>query len=46
MPAEGIGYPGTRIKDDYEPSCGFWESNPGPLKEQLVLLTTKSSLKL
>lgn len=24
--------------------CGFWDSNPGPLKEPSVLLTAKLSL--
>lgn len=29
--------------DGWEPSCGSWELNVGPLKEQPGLLTTKSS---
>jgi hypothetical protein len=28
-----------------EPLCRFWESNPGPLEEQPVVLTTESSLQ-
>jgi hypothetical protein len=28
-----------------EPSCGCWELNLGPLKEQSVLLTAEPSLK-
>jgi hypothetical protein len=32
------------ITDGCEPPCGFWELNSGPLEEQSVLLTTKTSL--
>ena len=28
----------------YEPPCGCWELNSGPLKEQPVLLTSEPSL--
>lgn len=28
-----------------EPSCEYWEPDPGPPKEQHVLLTTQSSLQ-
>jgi hypothetical protein len=28
----------------FEPPCGFWKLNSGPLKEQPVLLTTEPSL--
>jgi len=31
------------ITDGYEPPCGCWELNSGPLEEQLVLLTTEPS---
>jgi hypothetical protein len=31
------------ITDGYEPPCGCWELNSGPLEEQLVLLTTAIS---
>lgn len=31
---KGIGSPGTGVMDSYEPSCGSWEPNPGPLKGQ------------
>ena len=31
-----VRFPGTGVKID-------WESNPGPLEEQLVLLTTEQS---
>jgi hypothetical protein len=34
------------ITDGCEPPCGYWELNSGPLEEQLVLLTTKSSLQI
>ena len=33
------------ITDGCEPACGCWELNLGPLEEQLVLLTTDSSLQ-
>ena len=29
--------PGTRVTDSYEPPCGCWELNPGPLQEQVLL---------
>jgi hypothetical protein len=32
---------GTGVRDHCDPSYGWWELNPGPLKEQLVFLTTK-----
>jgi hypothetical protein len=32
------------ITDGYEPPCGYWELNSGPLEEQSVLLTTEPSL--
>lgn len=31
--------------DGSEPARGCWDSNPGPLEEQLVLLTTELSLQ-
>ena len=33
------------ITDGYEPPCGCWDLNSGPLEEQLVLLTTEPSLQ-
>jgi hypothetical protein len=33
------------IIDGYEPPGGCWELNSGPLKEQLILLTSGSSLQ-
>jgi len=45
-PAEEIRYFGTGVMSGSELSCGFWESNPGPLEEQLVFLTTEPSLQL
>ena len=44
-PEEGVGYPGAGVTDGYELSCGCWKSNPGPLKEQRSLLTSKLSLQ-
>jgi hypothetical protein len=37
--------PRTRVIDDCEPPCGFWESNLCPLEEQPVFLITKLSLQ-
>jgi hypothetical protein len=31
------------ITDGYEPPCGCWELNSGPLEEQTVLLTSELS---
>ena len=42
---EGIGSPGTRIKDGCEQSCDCWELNPGPLEGNPVLLTSGLSLQ-
>jgi len=33
------------IRSHYEPPCGCWELNSGPLEEQSVLLTTEPSLQ-
>lgn len=40
---EGIGSPKAGVMDGCVPSCGFWELNPGPLQEQ-VLLTAEPPL--
>jgi hypothetical protein len=39
-------HPGTRVTDECEPQCGYWESNLGPLEEQpmLLMLSHHSSL--
>jgi hypothetical protein len=34
------------ILKDYEPLCGCWKLNLGPLEEQSVLLTAEPSLQL
>ena len=34
------------ITNGYEPRCGCWELNSGPLEEQSVLLDTEPSLQL
>jgi hypothetical protein len=31
--------------DGYGPPCGCWGMNPGPLEEQIVLLTADPSLQ-
>lgn len=41
---ETLEYPGTGVTHSYEPPCGCWESNPGPLQEQQVLLTAEQLL--
>ena len=38
--------PGTGVTDGCELPHKFWDLNPGPLEEQLVLLTTEPSLHL
>lgn len=38
-------FPGTEAKQKCELPCQCWKSNPGPLQEQPVLLTSKLSLK-
>jgi hypothetical protein len=42
---EGFRSPGTGVKDGCELPCGCLESNPGPLEEQAVLVSVKSSLQ-
>ena len=45
MFAIGVRTPGTGVTDSCELSCGCWELNPGPLEEQLVLLTAERTLQ-
>lgn len=40
---EGVRSPGREVTDSCELTCGYWELNPGPLKEQPVLLTADIS---
>ena len=40
----GVRSPGTRVTDGCKMTCGCWELNWGPLKEQPVLLTAEPSL--
>lgn len=42
---EGIRSTGTGVTDGYKPLQGCWESNPGPLEEQSVVLTTEPFLQ-
>lgn len=42
-PEEGIGSSGTRVTDGSLLLCLLWDSNPDPLLELLVLLTTEPS---
>lgn len=35
--------PGTGVTDTCNLSCGLWESNPRPLEEQSMLVTTEPS---
>jgi hypothetical protein len=40
---EGVRTPGTGVTDAREPPSGCWELNPGPLQEQLELLSVEPS---
>jgi hypothetical protein len=40
-----VGSHGTRVIGDCEPSYEWWELNPNPLKEKLVLLTSEPLLQ-
>ena len=42
---EGVRSPGTGDTDSCELTCGCWELNPGPLKEQPVPITAEPSLQ-
>jgi hypothetical protein len=44
VPEDIIRFLRAGITDGCEPPCGGWESNPGPLEEQPVLLTTELNL--
>ncbi|ERE67235.1 MMP37-like protein [Cricetulus griseus] len=44
-PEEGIGLPGIGVTDSCEPSCGFWEWNPGLLEMQPVFLATEPTFQ-
>jgi hypothetical protein len=39
-----LDLPGTGITDDFEPTCGFWKSNLGPLQKQPALLPDEPSV--
>lgn len=41
---EGIRFCKTRVTESCETSCGGWNSNPGPLEEKSVFLTSETSL--
>ena len=38
---KGVRFPGPDVSDSCELPQGYWELNPGPLQEQLVLLTAE-----
>lgn len=42
---EVVRFPGTGIADSCELLRGCWESDPGPLEKQAVLLTTDPSMQ-
>ena len=44
-PEEGIRYPRTEVTYGCKLLDGGWESNPGPMEEQPMLLTAKTSLQ-
>lgn len=37
-PEKDVSSPGSRVTDSYELPRGEWQSNPGPLEEQFLLL--------
>lgn len=39
---EGVGVPGTAVREGREPPCGSWELNPDPLGEQSALISFKT----
>jgi hypothetical protein len=41
---DGFGCP-ELVTDGFEPSCGFWELNPGPLEKQSVFSNAKPSFQ-
>lgn len=43
-PEEGSRALGTVATEGCKLPCGFWDPNPGPLKEQPLLLTTELCL--
>jgi hypothetical protein len=45
-PEEVTECPGTKVTDGCELPGGCWQSNPGPLQEQPVLVTAEPSLQL
>jgi hypothetical protein len=42
---EGVGSPGTGIRDSYKLPHEYWVLNQAPLKEQPVLLISEPSLQ-
>lgn len=44
QPEESMRSPGTGVTGGCEPSFGCFELNPGPLEEQVVLVTPEQSL--
>lgn len=43
---EGVGSPGTGMKGDYKPICGYTELNPDFLQEQQMLSPPRGSPSL
>jgi hypothetical protein len=43
-PEEGVRFSESGVTDSSQPLCGCWDSNPGSLEDQLVLLITVSLL--
>lgn len=43
-PEDGDRLAETVVRDSCELPCGFWKSDPGPLGEQLALLSTRPFL--
>lgn len=42
---EGVGFLGTRVRDNFEPPCWCCEVNSGPLAGQKGLFTREQSLQ-
>lgn len=41
-PEKSVRSCGSTVKDSYEPLCGCWEPNSGPLQEQVFVIAEPS----
>ena len=44
MPEERVPFQKITVIAGWEPPCGFWKLNSGPLAKQAVLLSTETAL--